>query len=80
MEIDQEMQHHEPRVVIPGDIIKEATETNIILGPGLRQEGEHIVATKAGLLKHISPGKWWIESNQKRVISFLFLFLLFLIT
>ncbi|KAI9264916.1 exosome complex component RRP40-like protein [Phascolomyces articulosus] len=68
MEIDQE-QSHQPRIVIPGDIINEATEKNITLGPGLRQEGEHIVATKAGILKHLSPGKWWIESNQKRYIA-----------
>ena len=62
MEID-----HQLRVVIPGDIIEEATESNITLGPGLRQDGEHIVATKAGVLRHLPPNKWWIESNQKRV-------------
>ncbi|KAI8136905.1 hypothetical protein BJV82DRAFT_661645 [Fennellomyces sp. T-0311] len=62
MEIDQSL-----RVVIPGDVIAEATESTITLGPGLRQDGEHIVATKAGVLRHLSPGKWWIESNQKRI-------------
>ncbi|KAI9494243.1 hypothetical protein BDB00DRAFT_787288 [Zychaea mexicana] len=64
MEIDEQS----PRVVIPGDIIEEATESDITLGPGLRQESEHIVATKAGILKHL-PGKWWIESNQKRYVA-----------
>lgn len=66
MEVD-----HASRVVLPGDVIHEATNNEqqgvITLGPGLRQEGEHIVATKAGMLKHAAPMRWWIESNQKRV-------------
>lgn len=66
MEVDQAS-----RVVLPGDVIHEATNSEqqgvITLGPGLRQDGEHIVATKAGMLKHAPPMRWWIESNQKRV-------------
>lgn len=72
MEIDQPTL----RVVLPGDVISEATESaiehggTIVLGPGLRQEGESIVATKAGILKHLTSGnRWWIESNQKRASS-----------
>ncbi|KAI9025327.1 hypothetical protein CLU79DRAFT_745066 [Phycomyces nitens] len=63
------------QVVLPGDIIPISTDPassqdSIILGPGLRQEGENIVAVKAGLLRHLEVGnRWWIESNQKRYIA-----------
>lgn len=63
MEVDQ-------RIVLPGDAIDVDTESTVVLGPGLRQEGEDVVATKAGILRHLEAGnKWWIESNQKRVKS-----------
>lgn len=56
------------RIVLPGDLIPVDTESKVVLGPGLRQEGEDVVATKAGILRHIESGnRWWIESNQKRV-------------
>lgn len=64
MEVDQ-------RIVLPGDVIDVDTESTVVLGPGLRQEGEEVVATKAGMLRHLEVGnRWWIESNQKRVKSF----------
>lgn len=63
MEVDQ-------RIVLPGDVIKVSSESTIVLGPGLRQEGDDVVATKAGLLHHLEVGnRYWIESNQKRVKS-----------
>lgn len=63
MEVDQ-------RIVLPGDVIDVDTESTIVLGPGLRQEGDDVVATKAGILRHLEVGnRWWIESNQKRVIQ-----------
>ncbi|KAG0175329.1 exosome non-catalytic core subunit rrp40 [Apophysomyces sp. BC1034] len=65
MEADQP----ELRVVLPGDVIPVNDEA-LILGPGLRQDGENVVATKAGLLRHIETGnRWWIESNQRRYIA-----------
>ncbi|CEG70906.1 hypothetical protein RMATCC62417_06723 [Rhizopus microsporus] len=58
------------RIVLPGDLIPVDTESKVVLGPGLRQEGEDVVATKAGILRHIESGnRWWIESNQKRYIA-----------
>ncbi|KAI8884552.1 hypothetical protein K501DRAFT_217420 [Backusella circina FSU 941] len=63
MEVDQ-------RVVLPGDIIDVNKEETIVLGPGLRQEGDDVVATKAGILQHLETGnRWWIDSNQKRYIA-----------
>ncbi|KAI9246143.1 hypothetical protein BY458DRAFT_528232 [Sporodiniella umbellata] len=56
--------------VLPGDIVSVNTETTVVLGPGLRQEGDEVVATKAGILRHFESGnRWWIESNQKRYIA-----------
>lgn len=68
MEVDRS----DSRVVLPGDIIHETSahpeNTKLILGPGTRQDGEQIVAAKAGILNGSETGnKWWIESNQKRV-------------
>ncbi|KAG2237658.1 hypothetical protein INT48_004561 [Thamnidium elegans] len=60
----------DPRIVLPGDVIDVDTDSTVVLGPGLRQEGEDVVATKAGVLRHLETGnKWWIESNQKRYIA-----------
>jgi exosome complex component RRP40 len=63
MEVDQ-------RIVLPGDVIDVNSESTIVLGPGLRQEGDDVVATKAGILHNLEVGnRYWIESNQKRVNS-----------
>ena len=60
----------DPRIVLPGDIIDVEEESTIVLGPGLRQEGDQIVAMKAGILQHLEVGnRYWIDSNQKRVSS-----------
>ncbi|SAM03289.1 hypothetical protein [Absidia glauca] len=64
----------ELKVVIPGDVIpidqnEDHDESSpIILGPGLRQDGDQIVANKAGILRN-NGNRWWIESNQKRYIA-----------
>ena len=61
------------QVVMPGDLIPvdsdHSSDHTLVLGPGLRQEGDQIVAIKAGMLKHATD-RWWIESNQKRVSCF----------
>lgn len=57
------------QAVIPGDIVGKisGTQEGLRLGPGLTQNGEAIVATKAGILRHRAPDKFWIENSQKRV-------------
>lgn len=40
----------------------------IKLGGGLRQEGDTITATKAGMLRFSKPNKYWIEGSQKRYV------------
>ncbi|XP_015594228.1 exosome complex component RRP40 isoform X2 [Cephus cinctus] len=57
---------------MPGDIIKDIsthnTKDKIILGPGLRRDGEVIVASKAGVLRKGQSATYYIDSYQKRYI------------
>lgn len=42
-------------------------ETGVVrMGGGVRQEGEVLVATKAGLLRTARGGKLWVEARQRR--------------
>ena len=59
-------------VVMPGDKVKEVETSNkqkIILGPGLRTDGENIYACKAGILKN-RLSIYYVDSYQKRFFSF----------
>lgn len=63
------------KIVIPGDIIPISNNnenTTIILGPGLRQDVDQIVAMKSGILQN-NGNRWWIESNQKRVNIYIYI-------
>lgn len=55
------------KVVFPGDIVGKITDFKIRLGPGLLQNGEHITATKCGVLRNPMTKYFWIENQQKRV-------------
>ncbi|KAK8759812.1 hypothetical protein V5799_028921 [Amblyomma americanum] len=58
------------KLVLPGDVV-DATATDerkCIVGPGLRKEGDRIVATRAGILKHRRPNTYWVEGHQKRYV------------
>lgn len=64
------------RVVLPGDNIRELTDTqepdhkqHVILGPGLRREGEKVVVTKPGVLRTKTPAVFWVDSHQKRYVA-----------
>lgn len=59
--------------VMPGDEISTAlpglsANSKIILGPGLRQVGEKVLACKAGPLRLKSNNLIWVDSIQKRYI------------
>uniref|UniRef100_A0A1E1XFX1 Exosome complex component RRP40 n=1 Tax=Amblyomma aureolatum TaxID=187763 RepID=A0A1E1XFX1_9ACAR len=58
------------KLVLPGDVVDVvATEQRkCIVGPGLRKEGDRIVATRAGILKQRRPNTYWVEGHQKRYI------------
>lgn len=55
---------------MPGDIVKDIATINkketIILGPGLRREGDTVFAYKAGVLKKTDPAVYYVDSYQKR--------------
>lgn len=60
-------------VVMPGDVAADAErEVNksrkVILGPGLRKDGNQVVACKAGILRTKAPNTFWVDSYQKRYI------------
>ncbi|KAK0174486.1 hypothetical protein PV327_010249 [Microctonus hyperodae] len=58
-------------VMMPGDIVEipsEISKERIILGPGLRRDGDTIYACKAGSLKVQPPSICYIDSYQKRYI------------
>ncbi|XP_022106964.1 exosome complex component RRP40-like [Acanthaster planci] len=58
--------------VLPGDCLNDviiSTEgKRFRLGPGLRQEGETVVACKCGILRKKEPNILWIDSYQKRYV------------
>lgn len=65
-------------VVVPGEVLdelmKESKNANkkIILGPGIRKEGNLKISSKAGILRSKkTPDSFWIDSVQKRVILLL---------
>ena len=57
---------------LPGELVA-ARHANLKLGPGLLVLSDNlgessIISTRAGLLKHsANRGKWWVESNSRRV-------------
>ena len=58
-------------ILVPGDSLDNFKESEkpgkTILGPGLRRDGDAILATKAGIVRHREPNFYWIDSHQKRV-------------
>ena len=38
----------------------------VIIGPGLRREGERILVIKPGILRFKEPGVFWVDSHLKR--------------
>lgn len=68
-------------VVMPGDSLKDIKSMkkegrnereNVILGPGLRREGDRVYVCKAGILKKRDPAVYYVDSYQKRYGSIAF--------
>ncbi|KAG7188156.1 hypothetical protein KM043_013375 [Ampulex compressa] len=59
-------------VTMPGDIVKDIATINkkerIILGPGLRREGNTVIACKAGILKKGNAFVYYVDNYQKRYV------------
>lgn len=59
------------QIVAPGDVVLDLTKVSVAtvrLGGGLRQDQDHVLATKAGRLKFTKPNKFWVEGSQKRYV------------
>ncbi|KAL4424272.1 hypothetical protein ABPG75_001573 [Micractinium tetrahymenae] len=55
--------------VCPGDRLMALPETGVVrIGGGVAQEGEQLLATKAGVLRRARGGKLWVEARQKRYV------------
>ncbi|XP_050403694.1 exosome complex component RRP40 [Patella vulgata] len=66
------MADHVGSLFLPGDLIQNLKESEatkkILLGPGLRQENDLILASKPGILRFREPNVYWIDSPQKRYV------------
>jgi len=60
------------RVVVPGEIIghvgPDSGMGDFVLGPGLIQNRDFVIVSKAGVLRCKNPHTYFIENNQKRYI------------
>lgn len=60
-------------VVLPGDHLRDIASVNekeiVILGPGLRRDGDAVFVCKAGVLKKREPAVYYVDSYQKRYIE-----------
>ena len=55
------------QVVVPGAEVLTLPESGRLrVGGGLQPDGEHLVASKAGVLRATKAGKLWVEGRQKR--------------
>jgi len=68
--------NHNYSVVLPGDVIhKLEGSEKLTIGPGIRREGDNLIATKCGVLQFKKPGTYWVDNNQKRVCFIYTLFI-----
>jgi hypothetical protein len=56
------------RAVLPGDVLAAlAPDAHVKIGPGVRQDGGQLVATKAGTVRTRGGTTVWVENAQRRV-------------
>lgn len=56
-----------PQAVCPGDPLMALPETGVVrIGGGVAQDGDQLLATKAGVLRQARGSKLWVEARQKR--------------
>jgi len=63
---------HVGDVVLPGDEIhidadNSDDKPSTVIGPGLSQNFETIIASKPGVVRFREPAVYWVDSYQKRV-------------
>mmetsp|Transcript_13438 Transcript_13438/g.33736 ORF Transcript_13438/g.33736 Transcript_13438/m.33736 type:complete len:341 (-) Transcript_13438:508-1530(-) len=63
------MEKHAGSFVMPGDAVMQVPgEGSMSLGSGLQQCKDVIKVTKAGVLKHQAPRRFWIETRHQRYV------------
>ena len=57
-----------PQVVCPGDTVLQLPETGVVrIAGGVLQDGERLVAVKAGVVQHAKNGQvLWVQGRQRR--------------
>ncbi|KAL4235997.1 Exosome component 3 [Mactra antiquata] len=59
-------------VYMPGDFVENVKvsekTSKAILGPGLKQDGDTVMVTKPGLLRHKEPNIYWIDCHSRRYV------------
>jgi len=62
---------HVGEAVLPGDEVhiveNDDNKSSIVIGPGLRQDLDTVIATKPGVLRFREPSVYWVDCHQKRV-------------
>ncbi|KAM4709055.1 exosome complex component RRP40 [Discoglossus pictus] len=71
------------KVVLPGDVLllspqPEASilslsssapgKQRVVSGPGLMRQGDGLLVSKCGLLRHKDPAVYWVDSQQRRYV------------
>eukprot|EP00126_Sphaerothecum_destruens_P000501 Sdes_comp10594_c0_seq1m2293 len=60
-------------LVLPGDVVSRMSEPDapkpVKMGPGLFQDSDSLVASKAGILKVKSANRIYVDNNQKRYVA-----------
>jgi exosome complex component RRP40 len=61
----------QPIGVLPGDdvtAVAARVSRRLALGDGLVQQGEAVIAVRAGVLRYRPPNRYWVEHNQRKYI------------
>ncbi|CAM9794386.1 unnamed protein product [Lampetra fluviatilis] len=60
--------HHQQDLGLATTTTSSSAAGRVVLGPGLRREGDVVLASRCGVLRHREPHTYWVESHQKRYV------------
>eukprot|EP01095_Lingulamoeba_sp_RSL-Kostka_P008330 TRINITY_DN2758_c0_g1_i1.p1 TRINITY_DN2758_c0_g1~~TRINITY_DN2758_c0_g1_i1.p1 ORF type:complete len:243 (-),score=64.99 TRINITY_DN2758_c0_g1_i1:99-827(-) len=69
-EIDATFYDKIGKLVMPGDVVGRI-KGGEVLGKGLIQDNENLVATKPGIMSFMPPETFWVETSTKRYVPLL---------
>jgi len=61
-------------IVMCGDDVRQLVDKKddtkkVILGPGLRREGEKVTVIKSGIIRWKEPAVYWVDSHNKKYVA-----------